>query len=115
MLCRGLIVVGSPRTLVEDPSWRKWIAWVRDRGGFLTPNALPQLSEVEVRGPPSCLAGSCLSETGCRSMLRSAAGRTHCCAGPVCASICADWAGQLAQLQALMRHPLCRRPASFPS
>ena len=46
--CRGLIVVGSPRTLVEDPSWRAWIAWVRDHGGFLTPNALPQLSSEQV-------------------------------------------------------------------
>ena len=40
---RGLVVVGSPSTLGADKVWRAWLAWVRDRGAFLTPNALPQL------------------------------------------------------------------------
>lgn len=37
------MVVGSPSTLGADKVWRAWLAWVRDRGAFLTPNALPQL------------------------------------------------------------------------
>lgn len=36
-------MVGSPSTLGADKVWRAWLAWVRDRGAFLTPNALPQL------------------------------------------------------------------------
>ena len=39
--CRGLVVVGSPKTLSSDPVWRAWIRWVRDRGAFSTANALP--------------------------------------------------------------------------
>ena len=37
------MVVGSPSTLGADRVWRAWLAWVRDRGAFLTPNALPPL------------------------------------------------------------------------
>ncbi len=39
--CRGLVVVGSPKTLSSDGVWRSWIRWVRDHGAFLTANALP--------------------------------------------------------------------------
>ena len=39
--CRGLVVVGSPKTLSSDPVWRAWIRWVRDHGAFSTANALP--------------------------------------------------------------------------
>ena len=41
MCCRGLVVVGSPKTLSSDGVWRSWIRWVRDHGAFLTANALP--------------------------------------------------------------------------
>ena len=42
--CRGLVVVGSPKTLSSDPVWRAWIRWVRDHGAFSTANALPLCS-----------------------------------------------------------------------
>ena len=42
--CRGLVVVGSPKTLSSDPIWRAWIRWVRDYGAFSTANALPLCS-----------------------------------------------------------------------
>ena len=29
---RGLVIVGSPRTLCADAVWQKWLSWVRQQG-----------------------------------------------------------------------------------
>lgn len=29
---RGLIVIGNKHTLSRDPTWRSWLAWVRENG-----------------------------------------------------------------------------------
>ena len=42
--CRGLVVVGSPKTLSSDAIWRSWVRWVRDHGAFQTANTLPLCS-----------------------------------------------------------------------
>jgi hypothetical protein len=42
--CRGLVVVGSPKTLSSDAIWRAWVRWVRDHGVYQTPSALPLCS-----------------------------------------------------------------------
>lgn len=42
--CRGLVVVGSPKTLSSDAIWRSWVRWVRDHGAFQTAEVLPLCS-----------------------------------------------------------------------
>ena len=31
---RGLVVVGDPKTLRYDPTWRSWLDWAEERGLF---------------------------------------------------------------------------------
>ena len=47
---RGLIVVGSPLTLSADDKWRRWLDWVRDRGGYLARSALKLSDEERAAG-----------------------------------------------------------------
>lgn len=35
---RGLVVVGNPATLKNDPVWRRWLAWVEKHGCVLPSN-----------------------------------------------------------------------------
>ena len=40
MLCRGLIIVGSPRTLYSDPTWKQWLDWIRERQAVAKPEVV---------------------------------------------------------------------------
>lgn len=44
------MVLGSPDTLSADTRWQRWLRWVRDRGGFLSPEALLLTPEEKAGG-----------------------------------------------------------------